>query len=62
MNEIIVGNIGRVYAGYDSAKAEITFKTYIEQSVNNYGRAAGESVDWYLDGEIKESHQGTVKN
>ena len=52
MDEIIVGNIGTVYAGPDSLEAHCVFLHYREQSQSMTGRAAGEPVTWIRNGEI----------
>ena len=59
--EVIVGNIGKVgeYRN-DEKNARDTFKTYVYISKNNLGRAAGESVDLYMNGEVIESFIGSL--
>jgi len=59
MNEIIVGNIGTVYRGNLLKEAMQTYGEYKKQSIANYGRAAGESVTWFKNGEIYREHIGT---
>jgi len=49
--QVIVGNIGTVYAGDDLTEAKEYFKEYYEQSKDGYGRAGGESVTLMVDGE-----------
>lgn len=59
--EVIVGNIGKVGEYKDDEKnARDTFKTYVYISKSNMGRAAGESVDLYMNGEILESFIGSL--
>jgi hypothetical protein len=60
--EVVVGNIGSVYSGRNGFEANKTYSTYVGQSKNGYGRAAGESVTLYKDGEITKEHWGTVEN
>ncbi len=46
--------IGNVYSG-NGTEAKRVFATYREQSQTNYGRAAGEDVTLWKDGEpVKE--------
>ncbi len=60
--EVIVGNIGRVYAGNDLMRAAATFHEYQDQSRRGYGLATGESVTMFRAGEIFKEHQGSVEN
>lgn len=53
--EVAVGAIGFVYEGHDRAKAEQAFWRYRNASQQRQGRAAGEQVVLFEDGEpIKE--------
>lgn len=54
--EIIVGNIGSVYIGSDDKAARRAYREYVDQSKSDYGRAAGESVTWLQNGEVKREH------
>lgn len=56
--EVIVGNIGTVYRGTDHGQAHADFETYVEQSRSEVGRAAGESVILFVDGEPVREHAG----
>ena len=49
--EVTVGNVGRVYAGTDCLLAVPAYHQYIGRSVAGEGRAAGESVVLWKDGE-----------
>ena len=49
--EVIVGNIGYVYQGESSQKAEEVHDEYVKQSSEGYGRAAWEDVTTCEDGE-----------
>lgn len=49
---VIVGNIGQVYDGNDGDEAQETYNEYAEQSQEGYGRAAGEQVTLFIDGEV----------
>lgn len=59
-HEVIVGNIGTVYSGDCEIEARNAFTFYLDCSMINYGRAAGESVTWFINGEIHKEHFGTI--
>lgn len=61
MNEIIVGNIGSVYCGSNDTEALRVYQEYIDQSKIEYGRAAGETVTWFLNHEIKQEYIGRIE-
>jgi hypothetical protein len=50
--QVVVGNIGTVYDGNSYLLAIRTYGEYVDQSKTNYGRAAGEPVALFEDGEI----------
>ena len=56
--EVTCGNIGTVYSG-NGTEAKRIFAEYREQSKGNYGRAAGESVILWKDGEPVKEFIGT---
>ena len=58
-HEVIVGNIGTVYDGPSEIKALAKYDTYVNQSRDNYGRAAGESVTMLTNGEISREYSST---
>lgn len=58
--EVIVGNIGIVYSGTDRSDAFHSYNSYVELSVDEVGRAAGESVTLMEDGEPIKEHEGAV--
>jgi hypothetical protein len=58
--EVVVGNIGKVYSGSVVSDAIMTFIAYYDQSTQNRGRAAGESVTMFQDGEPIKEHIGSV--
>ena len=58
--QVIVGNIGCVYNGVSRKRANETFNEYRDQSVGNYGRAAGEEVALFEHGEITRSFTPVV--
>jgi hypothetical protein len=55
---IVVGNIGMVYVGNSCTKAEEHYRVYMIQSQHEYGRASGEDVTWFKDGEIFKEYVG----
>ena len=64
---VTVGNVGTVYNGGSKLKAEKTYKEYVDISKSNHGRAGGEEVTLWRDGEpVKEydrfSHLRVIKN
>lgn len=61
MHEIIVGNIGTVYSGYDKRQAQETYNEYVRQSDANIGRAAGETVIWFNQHLIHKEHYGSLR-
>ncbi len=48
---VVVGNIGTVYDGSDAAKAISDYIGYLADAKKPYGRASGESVVLFADGE-----------
>ena len=50
--EVVVGNVGIVYAGSDNSEADLFFFTYRDDSAAGYGCAAFETVTLLQDGEI----------
>ena len=58
--EVIVGNIGTVYLGSSLMEANAAWGEYKRQSKANYGRAAGESVAFFKDGELVREFIGSV--
>lgn len=54
-----VGNIGNIE--YDTKEeAEAAYDEYVEQSMSNHGRAAGEDVTLMIDGEPVKEYFGTL--
>lgn len=58
MYAVIVGNIGTVYDGDSRDEATTSYTTYVKQSMDGIGRAAGEPVTLTRDGEIILEHEG----
>ena len=56
--EVLVGNIGTVYSGENAAQAEADYLSYRTDSRRRYGRAAGEPVTLFKDGEIVTEYPG----
>jgi len=56
--EVVVGNIGTVYDGNNPVEARKDYGEYVKQSKNGYGRAAGESVTIFKDGDVHLEHIG----
>jgi hypothetical protein len=54
--EVVVGNIGTVHTGTDHDAAVRCFWEYVWQSHRNQGRAAGENVTLYADGDIEREY------
>jgi hypothetical protein len=57
--EVVVGNIGSVYRGGRSDEAVSTYREYVKQSQSGRGRAGGEPVTLFRDGEIYREHMGS---
>ena len=57
--EVVVGNIGRVYSGKNGFTANNTYQTYVGQSKRGRGRAAGEQVVLFKNGQIVKEHYGS---
>lgn len=54
--EVIVGNVGSVYAGNDPVMANGVFATYRDDSAAGVGRAAYEPVTLLIEDEIFEEY------
>lgn len=57
---VVVSNIGTVVLDGTRAEAKAAFAEYQSQSRSNLGRAAGEDVTWFSDGEIYKEYVGDV--
>ena len=57
---VVVGNIGTVYNGYNRREAEECMDEYIRHSKSGYGRAAGEDVTIFENGEPVTEFQGSI--
>ncbi len=56
--EVTVGNIGRVHDGDSFSEAHAVFKEYVQMSSDGYGRASGEEVVIWEDGEPIDEFEG----
>ena len=57
--QVVVGNIGTVYEGISVIESYRTFHDYVRISKEGVGRAGGESVTRFRDGEIINEHVGS---
>jgi len=57
--EVVVGNIGTVYSGNNFMQAQTKYTNYVELSRLNSGRASGEAVTLFHNGNIRSEYQGT---
>jgi len=55
---VVVDNIGTVFRGDSFSAAETTFEVYSNCSKNNVGKAAGQNVTLYIEGEPYRYHIG----
>jgi hypothetical protein len=58
--QVIVGNIGTVYDGTSKVNALKDFEEYKEQSESGVGRAGGENVVLFENGEPIKQFTGTL--
>lgn len=58
--EVVVGNIGTVYAGNNYMQAQCKYARYVKASRDMDGRIAGEAVVLMHNGEIRMEHAGEV--
>lgn len=54
--EVLVGNVGTVYTGYNIITAMAVFEDYVRVVDATVGRAAGEEVVLLQDGEILKNY------
>jgi hypothetical protein len=59
--EVLVGNIGTVHRGSNRKAADAVFALYRGQSKSGRGRAAGEDVTLFANGEPVREHQGDLR-
>lgn len=58
--EVVCGNIGTVHDGHNRRKAEQSFRTYVESSKAECGRAGWEDVYLFRDGDIIREFVGSL--
>jgi hypothetical protein len=58
--EVHVSNVGQVYRGGSQRKALIEFNAYVAISKEGRGRAGGESVTLFKDGEVFREFYGEL--
>lgn len=58
--QVVVGNIGTVYEGTNGFEALKTFRSYVKDSRTGYGKASGETVTMFKNGEIHRDYIGTI--
>jgi hypothetical protein len=51
--QVLVGNIGHVYDGANYMQAMCCYQRYVKDSKAPYGRASGEPVTLFHNGEIR---------
>lgn len=55
---LIVGNIGTVYTGHNGFEANTLFQSYVSASHAKHGRASGEDVTLFKNGEPHREYIG----
>ena len=58
--EVLVGNIGKVWEGDHWNVGREVFAEYVKRSTKNWGKAAGEDVTLWIDGDIFEEFMGSI--
>jgi hypothetical protein len=58
--EVIVSNVGTVFSAPNGEDAKLCFEEYKDMSDNNVGRAAGENVTLFRDGEVVSEKVGRL--
>jgi hypothetical protein len=59
--EVVVGNIGTVYSGNNNKQALKDYKFYVNESDIPFGRASGESVTMFKNGETFKEFIGKIE-
>ena len=57
--EVIVGNIGKVWQGSNYMQAMAKYAAYVKQSKSGVGRAGGEQVSLWKNGDVIREHDET---
>lgn len=55
---VVVGNLGTVWSGRFRDCADKVFADYVAISNCEFGRASGEDVALFVDGDIEREHTG----
>jgi hypothetical protein len=58
--EVIVGNVGTVYDGYDRCAADLAFNEYVKLSKSGVGRAGDETVAMIVGNDIAQEYIGPI--
>ena len=58
--EVIVGNVGKIYSGTNGFEAIKEYNAYVHISKSGLGRAGGEDVILFKNGEPHKEFFGTV--
>ena len=53
---VLVGNVGHVHEGNNLMRARSVYADYVKQSQSPYGRASGEPVTLFHNGQIKAEY------
>ncbi len=56
--EVLVGNVGMVYRGGSQREALVQFNAYVTASKLDLGRAGGEAVTLFREGDIWQEYEG----
>ena len=59
--QVVVGNVGHVYDGSNYMQASCIYAKWVKASKQGEGRAAGEPVTMFHNGEIKREYFGTLE-
>ena len=59
--QVLVGNIGHVYDGNNFMQASSKYTAYVKASKSNTGRAAGEPVTMFHNGDIRCEYFGKLE-
>lgn len=59
-HQVVVGNIGTVYGSDNGEVARREYFDYVKSSKSGKGRAGGEDVTWFKDGDINKEFLGSI--
>lgn len=60
--EVFVSNVGTVYRGEDQCDAEYDFDSYVDLSRRGIGRAGGQDVVLFKDGQTIDQHHAPTES